>query len=120
MEYKIRIAQIEEIKNFETEKFGMGEFFKIEFETKEDITENEQKLEEIFMPEAKEPEDIFMPAAKEPEDIFMPKVKKLKLKDQEPWQKMGRRCGIPFSCNHCDFIGNSTSELRKHKRDLDS
>ena len=26
---------------------------------------------------------------------------------------------IPFSCCHCEFIGNNTNELRKHKRDMD-
>ena len=27
---------------------------------------------------------------------------------------------IPFSCCHCEFIANNTTELRKHKRDMDS
>ena len=26
----------------------------------------------------------------------------------------------PFSCRHCEFIGNNATELRRHKRDMDS
>ena len=32
----------------------------------------------------------------------------------------GRKKRIPFSCCHCEFIGNNRNQLLAHKRDMES
>ena len=97
----IEIRQVPEITAEETlkkEEFSDDECFKIESDMQE----------EIKSPEDNDPEKCTLT------DSDFEWIKSLKEKTGGPKKR------IPFSCNHCEFIGNNVAELRKHKRDLDS
>ena len=44
----------------------------------------------------------------------------IKPREEKVDHASGPKRRIPFSCCHCEFVGNNRTELRKHKRDLDS
>ena len=97
----IEIRQVAEITAEETlkkEEFSDGESFKIESDMQE----------EIMSPEENDPEKCSLT------DSDFEWIKSLKEKSGGPKKR------IPFSCNHCEFIGNNANELRRHKRDMDS
>ena len=93
-------AEITAEETFQKEEFSDDEsFIKIEIDTQEEIIPREQN----------DPENY----------IFTDK-------DEFQWKKSlegksgGPKKQIPFSCCHCEFIGNDRNELRRHKRDMDS
>ena len=97
----IEIRQVAEITAEETLKkkeFSDGESFKIESDMQEEITS----------PEENDPEKCTLT------DSDFEWIKSLEEKTG------GTKKRIPFSCNHCEFIGNNANELRRHKRDMDS
>ena len=97
----IEIRQVAEITAEETlkkEEFSDGESFKIESDMQV----------EIMSPEENDPEKCSFT------DSDFEWIKSLKEKSGGPKKR------IPFSCNHCEFIGNNANELRRHKRDMDS
>ena len=97
---EIQVAEITAEETFQKEEFSDDEtFIKIEIDTQEEIIPREQN----------DPENY----------IFTDK-------DEFQWKKSlegksgGTEKRIPFSCCHCEFIGNDRNELRRHKRDVDS
>ena len=97
----IEIRQVAEITTEETlkkEELSDDESFKIESDMQE----------EIMSPEENDPEKCTLT------DSDFEWIKSLEEKTG------GTKKRIPFSCNHCEFIGNNVTELRKHKREMDS
>ena len=115
----IKIIQIAEITAEETlkkEKFSDDESFKIEFDTNEEIKPREEKRE-VMPIEENDPEKCIFTDESEFKWV---KVNGRWRKKKNVEGKSGRPRKIPFSCNHCGFIGNNATELRKHKRGMDS
>ena len=113
---QIQIAEItaEEIKK---EEFSDDENFKIECDMQEEIIPREEKRE-VMPIEENDPEKC----------IFKDESEFKWVKVNGRWRKRknvegksdGRKKRMSFSCCHCEFIGNNATELRKHKRDMDS
>ena len=114
----IEIRQVAEItgaqeitaeETFKKEEFSDEESFKIENDMQEEIKHLEEKREVMPM-EQNDPEKC----------IFTDDGEFKWVKVNGRWRKRKNKKRMPFSCNHCEFIGNNATELRKHKRDMDS
>ena len=90
---EIQIAEVTAEKTLQKEEFSDGESFKIECDMPEEIEQNDPE-------KCDESELEWIEGLKE----ISGETKKRK----------------PFSCCHCEFIGNNATEVRRHKRDMDS
>ena len=114
---KIQIAEITAEEKLKKEEFSDDESFKIECDMQEEIIPKEENRE-IMPVEENDPEEC----------IFTEESEFKWVKVNGRWRKRknvegksgGRKKRIPFSCCHCEFIGNNVTELRYHKRDMDS
>ena len=113
----IEILQVAEItgaheitaeETFKKEEFS-DESFKIESDMQEEIKPVEEKRE-VMPIEQNDPEKC----------IFTDDGEFKWVKVNGRWRKKRAKKRISFSCNHCEFIGNNATELRKHKREMDS
>ena len=108
----IEIRQVAEITAEETlkkEEISDDESFKIECDMQEEIKPGEEKRE-VMPIEQNDPEKC----------IFTDDSEFKWVKVNGRWRKRKNKKRMPFSCNHCEFIGNNATELRKHKREMDS
>ena len=112
----IEIRQVAEITTEETlkkEELSDDESFKIESDmpnlVQEEIKPEEEKRE-VMPIEQNNPEKC----------IFTDDGEFKWVKVNGRWRKKRAKKRISFSCNHCEFIGNNATELRKHKREMDS
>ena len=112
----IEIRQVAEITTEETlkkEELSDDESFKIESDmpnlVQEEIKPEEEKRE-VMPIEQNNPEKC----------IFTDDGEFKWVKVNGRWRKKRAKKRISFSCNHCEFIGNNATELRKHKRNRDS
>ena len=108
----IEIRQVAEITTEETlkkEELSDDESFKIESDIQEEIKPEEEKRE-VMPIEQNNPEKC----------IFTDDGEFKWVKVNGRWRKKRAKKRISFSCNHCEFIGNNATELRKHKREMDS
>ena len=108
----IEIRQFAEITAEETlkkEEISDDQSFKIESDMQEEIKAGEEKRE-VMPIEQNDPEKC----------IFTDDSEFKWVKVNGRWRKRKNKKRMPFSCNHCEFIGNNATELRKHKREMDS
>ena len=109
----IEIRQVTAEETLKKEEFSDGESFKIESDmpnlVQEEIKPEEEKRE-VMPIEQNNPEKC----------IFTDDGEFKWVKVNGRWRKKRAKKRISFSCNHCEFIGNNATELRKHKREMDS
>ena len=112
----IEIRQVAEITTEETlkkEELSDDESFIIESDmpnlVQEEIKPEEEKRE-VMPIEQNNPEKC----------IFTDDGEFKWVKVNGRWRKKRAKKRISFSCNHCEFIGNNITDLRKHKRNRDS
>ena len=91
------------------EEISDDQSFKIESDMQEEIKPGEEKRE-VMPIEQNDPEKC----------IFTDDSEFKWVKVNGRWRKRKNKKRMPFSCNHCEFIGNNATELRKHKREMDS
>ena len=97
---EIQVAEITAEETFQKEEFSDDEtFIKIEIDTQEEIIPREQN---------------------DPENYIFTDEDEFQWKKSLEGKSGGPKKQIPFSCCHCEFIGNDRNELRRHKRDMDS
>ena len=104
----IEIRQVTAEETLKKEEFSDGESFKIESDMQEEIIPREEKREVMPIDE------------NDPEKCIFTEEKLQRKRKNVEGKSSGRKKRIPFSCCHCEFIGNNATELRKHKRDTDS
>ena len=109
--------QIAEVTAEETKKEEFSESFKIECDMQEETIPREENRE-VMPIEENDPEKCIF---KDESEFKWVKVNgKWRKRKNVEGKSSGRKKRIPFSCCHCEFIGNNVTELRYHKRDMDS